>query len=131
GVLPAGNFHDEDVGLDQSRLSAIVFLAGTRIEVLDDLDGFHNLVKRPADRLGNFLELLVLKLVQVLADDLRTDLIVLTDYPKLNKQALTDISRGNTWRVECLHNLERLLDVFQRVFAAFGNLFKSNLNFPS
>src|SRR5262249_39613857 len=114
--------------LNKPRRRAVVFLAGTRIEVLDDFDRFHGFIQRSAERLGNFLELFVLKLVKVFADDRGTYLVVFAQHLKLDHQTFTEVAGRDSGRVERLNDLERLLNLLESVFAAFCNFLEGNLN---
>ena len=106
----------------------VVLLAGPRIERLDDLDRFHDLFERLPHGLGDFLELLVLQLVRWS----RTISIEMQSSSprtrKLDHQAFAQIARGHAGRIEVLNDFESLLDVLERMLAAFGNLLESDRN---
>ena len=75
-VLPA-YFHDEHIRFDQARLRSVVLLSGPGIELFNNLDFFHDDVQGLIESLGDFFELLVLQLMQVVANDLHCDAFIL------------------------------------------------------
>src|SRR5215510_11846675 len=126
-ILPA-HFHDEYIRLDQAGLRSVVLLSGPGIELFDNLDLFHDDVERLIETLGDFFELLVLQLVQVVANDLDCYAFVLAQYRQLDHQAFANVSRSYAGRIEVLNDFERLLYFLERVFTAFGDLFERDRN---
>src|SRR5215510_3983237 len=126
-VLPA-HFHDEYIGLDQAGLRSVVLLSGPGIELFDNLDLFHDDVERLVERLGDFFELLVLQLVQMVANNLDCDAFILAQYRQLDPQAFANVSRSDAWRIEVLNDFERLLHFLERVFTTFGDFLERDRN---
>src|SRR4030095_14156928 len=101
-----------------------------RVESFDDLNGVHDLLELEAHGLCDLLVLLALDLGEMIADDIHRKAVVFTEGAELQHEALAQIAGRNSWRVESLDDMKITLDLFQQVFPAFGNLFRSYGNFP-
>src|SRR6185295_8198955 len=102
---------DVDVGNDVLRLRGVVTAAGLGVEVLDDLDVFLEVIDRDAELACNLWNLVVLQELQVFGDHALRGRSLEPDVTELEQQALLQIPRGNTRRVESLNQSEGALDL--------------------
>src|SRR6188768_1200616 len=114
------DLHNKDVRLNVAGLVLVVFLAWTRVESLDELDSRHDFFQRLPDALGDFAVLLVLQLVEVIADNVHGNRVLfniafIIEDTKLDQQAFAQIASSHSGWIEALHNSEGLLDVFEKM----------------
>jgi hypothetical protein len=88
-----------DVGRDVGRLFGRVFAPRLRIELLQHLRGFVDLLDRLSQILGDRLVVLLLEVGEVLGDDPDHDVVVRADVARLNQQALLE-RRAPRHRIE-------------------------------
>ncbi len=112
-----------DVGLDEARLHRVVAQPGPRVERADQVHRLLHGLERAVHALADFLELLVLELAQVFADDHdgvgdnQVGLVVvrlLLVEPELRQQAFAEIARGHADRVHLLNDSDALAQVGER-----------------
>src|SRR5215472_3331006 len=124
GLPLAVYFAEVNVWLDQARFGFVVAQARPGIELLDDVDGALHDFQRAVQGARNFLELVGLHLLQMLGNNLLSQRVLRIKRLQLQQQALTQIPRANSHRIEFLNHRHGVVQVVLGVFPVLGELFR-------
>ena len=102
---------DVDVRLDLRAPGPGVAQAGPRVESADDVVGDLDVLERPAQQPGQFLELAGFDQLQMIADDPPGQAAAAVAALQLQQQALANVAGADAGRIERLYHLQRRLQV--------------------
>src|SRR5690348_3082964 len=111
------DFAEINVGLDKTRFSLVVTKAGTRIELLDDLERSLNDLQRAVERAGDFFQLVGLHLLQMFGNYLLGESILGIEGFQLEEQAFAKIASADADGIEILNDSESIIEIVLRILA--------------